>query len=82
MSDFKLNFIHLCDEATFSQEGKLSLIGIFDTAVNTSGVNSDDACASDTDIFSLSVFDIWLLVNVCIGCILYILYNCIFLFII
>jgi hypothetical protein len=30
MSDFKLNFIHLCDEATFSQEGKLSLIGIFD----------------------------------------------------
>lgn len=30
MADFKLNFIHLCDEATFSQEGKLSLIGIFD----------------------------------------------------
>ena len=30
MSNFKLNFIHLCDEATFSQEGKLSLIGIFD----------------------------------------------------
>lgn len=30
MNDFRLNFIHLCDEATFSQEGKLSLIGIFD----------------------------------------------------
>jgi len=30
MSDFKLNFIHLCDQATFSQEGKLSLTGIFD----------------------------------------------------
>lgn len=30
MADFKLNFIHLCDEATFSQDGKLSLIGIFD----------------------------------------------------
>lgn len=30
MSNFKLNFIHLCDEVTFSQEGKLSIIGIFD----------------------------------------------------
>jgi len=30
MSDFILNFIHLCDEAIFSREGKLSLIGIFD----------------------------------------------------
>lgn len=30
MADFQLNFIHLCDEATFSKEGKLSLIGIFD----------------------------------------------------
>lgn len=30
MTDFKLNFIHLCDEALFSQDGKLSLIGIFE----------------------------------------------------
>ena len=30
MKDFKLNFIHLCDEAIFSQDGKLSLIGIFE----------------------------------------------------
>lgn len=30
MSKFKLNFIHLCDEAIFSQDGKLSLIGIFE----------------------------------------------------
>lgn len=30
MSNFKLNYIHLCDEASFSQEGKLSIIGIFD----------------------------------------------------
>lgn len=30
MKDLRLNFIHLCDEATFSQEGKLSIIGIFD----------------------------------------------------
>ncbi len=30
MKDFKINFIHLCDEAIFSQDGKLSLIGIFD----------------------------------------------------
>lgn len=30
MSNFKLNFIHLCDEVSFSQEGKLSIIGIFD----------------------------------------------------
>lgn len=30
MNDFKLNFIHLCDEALFSQDGKLSLIGIFE----------------------------------------------------
>ncbi|MDO8658624.1 MAG: hypothetical protein Q7K55_07810 [Candidatus Levybacteria bacterium] len=30
MKDFKLNFIHLCDDAIFSQEGKLSLIGIFE----------------------------------------------------
>ncbi len=30
MKDFKLNFIHLCDETIFSQDGKLSLIGIFE----------------------------------------------------
>lgn len=30
MKDFKLNFMHLCDEAIFSQDGKLSLIGIFE----------------------------------------------------
>lgn len=30
MNDFKLNFMHLCDEALFSQDGKLSLIGIFE----------------------------------------------------
>lgn len=30
MKNFKLNFIHLCDDAIFSQEGKLSLIGIFE----------------------------------------------------
>ena len=30
MKGFKLNFIHLCDDASFSQEGKLSIIGIFD----------------------------------------------------
>lgn len=30
MSKFKLNFIHLCDDAIFSQDGKLSLIGIFE----------------------------------------------------
>lgn len=30
MKDFKLNFIHLCDDAIFSQDGKLSLIGIFE----------------------------------------------------
>lgn len=30
MKDFKLNFIHLCDESLFSQDGKLSLIGIFE----------------------------------------------------
>ena len=30
MRNFKLNFIHLCDEVTFSQERKLSIIGIFD----------------------------------------------------
>lgn len=30
MNDFKLNYMHLCDEVSFSQEGKLSIIGIFD----------------------------------------------------
>jgi hypothetical protein len=30
MAKFKLNFIHLCDDAIFSQDGKLSLIGIFE----------------------------------------------------
>ncbi len=30
MTDFKLNFMHLCDEALFSQDGKLSLIGMFE----------------------------------------------------
>lgn len=30
MTDFKMNFIHLCDDALFSQDGKLSLIGIFE----------------------------------------------------
>lgn len=30
MSNFKLNYIHLCDEVSFSQERKLSIIGIFD----------------------------------------------------
>lgn len=30
MTDFKLNFMHLCDDASFSQEGKLTLTGIFD----------------------------------------------------
>lgn len=30
MKDFKLNFMHLCDDAIFSQDGKLSLIGIFE----------------------------------------------------
>lgn len=30
MKDFKLNFIHLCDDTIFSQDGKLSLIGIFE----------------------------------------------------
>lgn len=30
MKDFKLNFVQLCDEAIFSQDGKLSLIGIFE----------------------------------------------------
>lgn len=30
MKNFKLNFIHLCDDAIFSQDGKLSLIGIFE----------------------------------------------------
>ena len=39
MSNFKLNYIHLCDEVSFSQEGKLSLIGIFDVinVINTPG---------------------------------------------
>lgn len=30
MNNFRLNYIHLCDEVSFSQEGKLSIIGIFD----------------------------------------------------
>lgn len=30
MQKFKLNFLHLCDSAFFSQEGKLNIIGIFD----------------------------------------------------
>lgn len=30
MNNFKLNFIHLCDEVIFSQERKLSIIGMFD----------------------------------------------------
>ena len=30
MNNFKLNYMHLCDEVSFSQEGKLSIIGIFD----------------------------------------------------
>lgn len=30
MNNFNLNYIHLCDEVSFSQEGKLSIIGIFD----------------------------------------------------
>ena len=30
MKNFKLNFIHLCDEVIFAQDGKVSLIGIFD----------------------------------------------------
>lgn len=30
MKDFRMNFIHLCDDALFSQDGKLSLIGVFD----------------------------------------------------
>lgn len=39
MSNFKLNYIHLCDEVSFSQEGKLSIIGIFDVinVINTPG---------------------------------------------
>lgn len=30
MNSFKLNYLHLCDEIIFSQDGKLSLIGIFE----------------------------------------------------
>lgn len=30
MKDFKINFIHLCDDVIFSQDGKISLIGVFD----------------------------------------------------
>lgn len=30
MKDFRMNFIHLCDDALFSQDGKLSLIGVFE----------------------------------------------------
>lgn len=30
MNNFKLNYIHLCDEVSFSREGKLSIMGIFD----------------------------------------------------
>lgn len=30
MNNFKLNYIHLCDDVSFSQEGKLTITGIFD----------------------------------------------------
>jgi len=30
MDRYTLNFIHLCDEANFTQDGKLNLTGIFD----------------------------------------------------
>lgn len=30
MSHITLNYLHLCDEANFSQEGKLNMLGIFD----------------------------------------------------
>lgn len=30
MANVKVNYLHLCDEANFSQEGKLNMLGIFD----------------------------------------------------
>lgn len=30
MSKITLNYLHLCDEANFSQEGKLNMLGVFD----------------------------------------------------
>ena len=39
MRKFKLNFLHLCDTAFFSQEGKLNIIGVFDV-VNLKNISS------------------------------------------
>ncbi|MBI2889019.1 MAG: hypothetical protein HYY10_03810 [Candidatus Liptonbacteria bacterium] len=37
MNDFKINFLHVCENAFFSEEKKLSVIGIFDL-IKTDGL--------------------------------------------
>lgn len=54
MKDFKLNFIHLCDEALFSQDGKLSLIGIFEV-INV--INLPSSLLKASLVFNISVLN-------------------------
>ena len=54
MNDYKMNFMHLCDDAIFSQEGKLSLIGIFEVINLT---NLPGSLLKAFLVFNLSVFN-------------------------
>lgn len=54
MKDFKLNFIHLCDEALFSQDGKLSLIGIFEV-INV--INLPSSLLKASLVFNISILN-------------------------
>ena len=54
MKDFKLNFIHLCDEALFSQDGKLSLIGIFEI-INV--INLPSSLSRASLVFNMNVLN-------------------------
>lgn len=45
MADVKLNFVHVCDKAFLSQDGKLNLIGIFNK------INANNFPAIHSELF-------------------------------